>query len=102
VSFQYPLDGQLLTKIPTVNLQYVGTHKDIPDLPSIIVVPGNLIAQWRDEIHTFFLPKSLDVLIYPNTLRGREEFWSNSGPWKMSTHDMRRRVVLVAHQVSHF
>lgn len=80
---------------------YFGTHKHVPDLPTLFVLPLPIVYQWRREIKRFFVKGSFDIFILPQTLQDVDYFFKNSqSPWNISKQTMINRVVLCAESVS--
>jgi len=71
----------------------------IPDLPHLFIVPGSLVAQVHREHQVFFKRHSIDILIYSGTGKQRAEFWSKGGPYHLSKHKPRHRVIIASHSV---
>ncbi|KAF8869441.1 P-loop containing nucleoside triphosphate hydrolase protein [Infundibulicybe gibba] len=76
-----------------------GTDKIIPGRPHIVVVPVTIVGQWEQEFKTFFLPKGMDILVYPGSKLQQEEFWGESGPLAKSKHD-KQQVIILATQAA--
>jgi len=81
--------------------RYLGSTEGIPDGPHVIVVPGTLISQWKDELMLWFLRHNIEILVYVGGDKAREEFWSENGPWQRRQLTGRQTVLLVSHTVCH-
>ena len=78
---------------------YLAGNKKIPDAPHLILAPGTLISQWWDELRLLFLPKGVDLLVYPSLKEEREYFWSPGGTYDSAKHQPASRIILAAHSV---
>lgn len=70
----------------------------IPSLPHLILCPGTLTAQWVHELKVFFIPKSVDILVYDSQTDGKF-FWGPFGPLHRSKQDLHNRIIVASHSV---
>lgn len=80
-------------------LQYLGDSRDIPDLPTLILVPGTVLSQWLGEIYTLLRRHSVDIFIYPTSKAGRQAYWEKDGVFEQSKHLRRHRIVVASQSV---
>jgi TATA-binding protein-associated factor len=73
--------------------------REVPSLPHLILCPGTLVVQWINELKVFFLPRSVDILVYDSKVDGTH-FWGPSGPLHSSVHEPYHRIVIATHSVS--
>ncbi|PPR01683.1 hypothetical protein CVT26_013098, partial [Gymnopilus dilepis] len=99
---------------------YLGETKDIPDLPTLVVVPGSVQAQWAVEFHIPDLPtlvvvpgsvqaqwavefrqsvnpEAFEVFTYGNTSESRRDFWAPDGPYHRSSKYPCQRIIIATH-----
>ncbi|KAG1736625.1 uncharacterized protein EDB91DRAFT_1083295 [Suillus paluster] len=69
----------------------------IPNLPHVIVVLKSLINQWYSKLHTFFVPRAVEIYKYLTAEIEFGEFWN--GPWATLTTPFIHRIILVTHSV---
>lgn len=89
-----------LIDIYSVSQPYLGASKDIPDLPSIILVPGTLGRQWVRELHVLFKPGFVKVFVYPSSPAARTKFWAKNGPYYSCDVPARNRIIVANQSVS--
>jgi SNF2 family DNA or RNA helicase len=87
-----------MTVSPVARPLFLGL-REVPSLPHLILCPGTLTAQWVNELKVFFLPRSVDILIYDSKVDG-PYFWSPTGPLHSSIHEPHHRIVIATHSVS--
>ncbi|KAH6905671.1 P-loop containing nucleoside triphosphate hydrolase protein [Coprinopsis sp. MPI-PUGE-AT-0042] len=78
-------------------LPFLGPSSDIPDMPSLIIVPGTLNRQWLGELYTLFVLFSVDIFIYPSSKAARLKFFGKDSAWARSEQRMRNRIIVVTH-----
>ncbi|KAF6745335.1 P-loop containing nucleoside triphosphate hydrolase protein, partial [Ephemerocybe angulata] len=76
---------------------YLASHRPLPSLPTLIVVPGTLLSQWEHELKVAFKPRSIDILLYGSGLATHKAFWLPNGPYETSAHPPHNRVILASH-----
>lgn len=87
----------LLTAITEERL-FQGTTGNIPDLPSIIVVPKPLHPQFTRELRRYLVPQSFDILPYTGRVTSRADFWTSV--WMKSVHQEGRKILIATVGVS--
>ncbi|KXN84276.1 SWI/SNF-like matrix-associated actin-dependent regulator [Leucoagaricus sp. SymC.cos] len=87
-------------KLPAVVAErpFLGDSEKIPSLPHLIICPGTLIEQWKTELMTLFLPRSVDILTY-DSQTDPKVFWGLAGPLHSSKHEFHHRVIIASHSV---
>lgn len=88
------------SRAATEDRQWHNKPGNIPDLPSIIVVPKSLHPQFTRELRRYLLPHSFDILPYLGRVETRKDFWSTI--WTKSKHALSRRILLATTGVSIF
>jgi SNF2 family DNA or RNA helicase len=78
---------------------YLGETKKLPDLPHLVVVPGTLLSQWDSELRVLLKPKSFDILMYGTGKALHDKFWAPDGPFHMSKHPARQKIIVASHSV---
>jgi SNF2 family DNA or RNA helicase len=77
---------QLHSSNPTTN---------IPTLPTLIVVPNNLVENWSREVKKFLLRGSIDLfMVLRNSLKRQGFFTGMSSLWQQSGQTHGQRVVI--------
>jgi hypothetical protein len=84
----------LLTSLP-----YLAHRKDVPDRPTLILIPGTLLTQWSTEFKLTVNPKAFDVMTYGTGLSAHRAFWATNGPFLQSNQPLSRRVIIASHPV---
>jgi hypothetical protein len=49
---------------------------NIPDRPTLIVLPVSLMDQFLAELHMYLVPGSFDIIPYLKKWNGRKDWWS--------------------------
>ncbi|PPQ93015.1 hypothetical protein CVT25_006099 [Psilocybe cyanescens] len=75
------------------NTPFLGNSSTLPRLPSLILVPGTLIAQWETELKTIFKRGSVDILVYGTSKIQRIQFWDPKGPFHTSKNDVNKIII---------
>lgn len=71
---------------------------NIPDLPTIIVVPIALQDQWTKELHHALIPHCADIIPYERQFKAREYFFDTV--WMASRQPECRKILLCTQPVS--
>ncbi|KAG9019233.1 hypothetical protein FRB90_005064, partial [Tulasnella sp. 427] len=73
--------------------------QQIPDGPTVIITPNNLMRQWVSELRTFILPTLVDILIYDPKTPAAAENWIDIvyNKSKMAPH--RRWIVTTSNAI---
>ncbi|KAF8869930.1 SNF2 family N-terminal domain-containing protein [Infundibulicybe gibba] len=69
----------------------------IQPYPHLIIAPGTIRKQWLHELKTFFVYKSVDLLVYDSAKEGNSDFWSPTGPFCSSQQRLENRIILTTH-----
>ncbi|KAJ3963543.1 P-loop containing nucleoside triphosphate hydrolase protein, partial [Lentinula raphanica] len=56
-----------------------------------------LRQQWIHELKVLYRPKSVDILVYDCPKSGNQSFWSPSGPFHCSRHQLQNRIIVTTH-----
>ncbi|KAG2336736.1 P-loop containing nucleoside triphosphate hydrolase protein [Suillus weaverae] len=72
--------------------QWRTNSANIPNLPIILVIPANLVAQFTSELHRFLQHGAFDVLPYLATWRSRQTWWQDI--WSRSMQPEGRRIII--------
>ncbi|KAG1772227.1 P-loop containing nucleoside triphosphate hydrolase protein [Suillus placidus] len=72
--------------------QWRTNSANIPNLPVILVIPANLVAQFTSELHRFLQHGAFDVLPYLATWRSRQTWWQDI--WSRSKQPEGRRIII--------
>jgi SNF2 family DNA or RNA helicase len=70
---------------------------NIPNLPVILVIPANLVAQFTSELHRFLQYGAFDILPYLATWRSRQSWWTEI--WGRSMQPEGRRIIITTPKV---
>ncbi|KAG9039657.1 hypothetical protein FS837_000951 [Tulasnella sp. UAMH 9824] len=70
--------------------------KDIPQGPTVIIAPNNLLSQWVAELRSFVVPALVDVLVFDPRGRGAAEQWW-AEVWEKSLIDVHRRIIVTTY-----
>lgn len=71
---------------------------NIPELPSMIIVPPSLRQQVETELHRYLLRGVFDIMLYEGTVQSRGEYWSHT--WAQSDLHECHRILLATAPVS--
>lgn len=71
-------------------------YESVPDLPTLILAPVTLIAQWRNELELYLDPLGYELHVYDGSEVERRQFFKPNGPWRKSMEKSRRRTILLA------
>ncbi|KAG1848219.1 hypothetical protein C8R48DRAFT_677411, partial [Suillus tomentosus] len=90
------VDVNTVRKAPILeSIPYFAGQAQVPDLPHVIAVPNSLVAQWMSELRIFFVPKTVEIYVYPTAEKDFAAFWT--GPWEKSSMPKINRIILVTH-----
>lgn len=84
----------MLIRLSTDSLSKAG----IDDGATLILVPNNLLAQWRGELYRLLQHGFFDIFEYTGSKKQRELFWTTL--WPSSRQPMHRRIILSTISVS--
>lgn len=80
--------------VPVTSL--AGRTKGLPSCPHLIIVPPNLIEQWKSELHRFLKPGAAEVIVMPTA----QKMWVNAvKAIQTSKQPPEQIIVLITHQV---
>lgn len=71
---------------------------DLPDQPTLIVVPLGLQPHWISELSRFIAPGSFEIYRYHGSTHSRRSFWTPTGVWGQSSMPASRRIIVATAQ----
>ncbi|KAG8998920.1 hypothetical protein FRB90_012197 [Tulasnella sp. 427] len=74
-------------------------HERIPDGPTVIITPNNLMRQWASELRAFVLPTLIDILIYDPKTPAAAEKWMDDVYNKSQKVPHRRWIVTTSNAI---
>jgi hypothetical protein len=82
----------------TAGRQWRPDSPNIPDAPSIVVLPVSLVNQFVSEFHVYIQPGTFDLMLYLGTWHLRRQWWTDIYP--RSKQSFIQRVVVATSSVS--
>ncbi|KAH6905669.1 hypothetical protein BKA70DRAFT_1225379 [Coprinopsis sp. MPI-PUGE-AT-0042] len=84
------------TSMPPIirTFPYLGESRSIPDLATLILLPGTVVSQWLGEIYRLLRLHHVDIFIYPTNKAARKTYWDRDGIFAKSKHSPRHRIVV--------
>jgi hypothetical protein len=82
----------------SANQLWQETDQNIPNLPTVLVVPNSLVYQVISELHRYLKHGSFDVLPYLGKHATRKLWWSTH--WVKARNQEGRRIVVTTPSVS--
>ena len=79
---------------------YFGEGLSVPNLSSLIIAPGTLTAQWKQEFHVFVKAGVIAIFLYPTSKPARSKFFAEDSPFTTSVVPLRNRVIIATQSVS--
>ncbi|KAJ2926192.1 hypothetical protein H1R20_g10908, partial [Candolleomyces eurysporus] len=76
---------------------YLGTVENIPDFPTLIVVPGTLQRQWLGELQAPMRLHLVNLFCYPSSKAAHNGFWADDSLYNKSVHIEQNRIIIVSH-----
>lgn len=78
----------------------VRDHKDLENLPHLILVPGTLCSQWEVEIKSIVKGHTFTVLLYGAGKAQHDQFWEADGPFQRAKLSGASIIIVASHSVS--
>ncbi|KAJ3885134.1 P-loop containing nucleoside triphosphate hydrolase protein [Lentinula edodes] len=82
--------------------KFLKGQEQIEPLAHLIITPGTLRSQWRNEIQTLFRPRSIDIFFYDCPKTGNAAFWSPTGAFHSSKQEPQNKIILTTHSVNQY
>jgi hypothetical protein len=78
-------------------MQWRSSSSNIPNLPTVLVVPVSLFTQVISELHKYLLPGSFDIFPYQQTWAKRKNWWTEV--FGKSNQPLGRRIIVTVASV---